>query len=179
MLERNFAEQPVSPQNLSEWRNSDKGYKAWLRRRERLATTKSLANYSLQLAESGKSLLDGNAAILGGQLMEVFESIDIETQKTLLKEKPENLTGMILALAKLQDAGTQSKKLKQAERKLELAEEKFDLETQKFRRATAELFIKHCEDEAAKSIALSKQSKTIKLDRLVTHIFGRAPEEKS
>lgn len=175
VLDDYFSEQPISPQNLSEWRQG--GYQDWLRGRERIERTKELSDYSLRLAAAGGGdLMATTASIAGGQLLDIFESLDPEAQKTLLLEKPETYIDLLDKLAKLQKSGAESRRAAQAEKAAQLAEQKLDLEIAKFQRTTAELFIKYCEDKRAKEIALSPAANEIKMPELIRYIFGEKPE---
>ncbi len=68
ILDDYFGEEPVTPQNLSEWRKG--GFQDWLRRREEVERIKDLSEYCLRLGDAaGGSISDGSAAILGGKIM--------------------------------------------------------------------------------------------------------------
>lgn len=175
VLDEHFSEQPISPQNLSEWRQG--GYQDWLRGRERIERTKELSDYALRLAEAGGGdLMATTASIAGGQLLEIIESLDPAAQKDLIAEKPQTYIALLDKLARLQKSGAEARRAAQAERAAQLAEQKLELEVAKFQRTTAELFIKYCEDERAKEIALSPESNDTKMPELIRYIFGDKPE---
>lgn len=182
VLDQHFAEQPVSPQNLSEWRQG--GYQEWLDRREQLDRTKELSDYAAQLATSHRDAAGGNAAIVGGQLLEIFESLDVQAQKELLKEKPGNYVFLIDALARLEksqadrvkaEAGRDMVKIQQ--RRAEQAEEKLRLEREKHEVKTCELFLKFYDDRKAAEIVEGKANRQVKLEQLRLHIFGAPPDQ--
>ena len=97
VLDEHFNEEPVSAQNLTEWRQG--GYLDFKRRLEQIERTKQLSGYAVKLAEHGQAYA-GNVAIVGGQLLEIFESLDVEEQKTLLKEKPATYIALVDVLAR-------------------------------------------------------------------------------
>lgn len=172
ILDRHYGEEPISAQNISNWKNSEDGYQRFLARRENLQNIKQLTEYSLKLADQGRDLFAASSSILGGQLLEIFESVDVQTQKDLLKTDPTILLKLVQSLTSLQSSTTEATKLKHAERRIEQAEQKLDLEIKKFRRGTAEQFLKWYEDKRAKEIASGSQSKDVKMDQLVEMFFG-------
>lgn len=177
VLEDYFGEQPVSPQNLTEWRQG--GYQEWLDRRDQLDTTKGLADYSLELASrNGGNTTDGATAIAGGQLLMIFESLDVAAQKKLLTDKPGTYLGLIDALARLQKSQADAEKARQSkrvveqnDRKLDQTERKLQLEEDKFQRTTAEKFLKFYQDKRAAEIAEGKGAKDVKIEELRKLMF--------
>ena len=157
-------EEQITPQNLSVWR--DGGYADWLRRRERVAGTKELAKFAFELAKAaGSSLSDGAAAIAGGKILEMMESLN--------EENIGKLTASLAALrsseAAALNAKTNSARLAQKDRQL-------DLDEKKFQRGTAELFIKWARQPEAQAILGSGDTQTVQMDKLVQLFFGSAPE---
>src|SRR4051812_37160211 len=62
VLNDHWREEPVSAQNISEWRQG--GYQDWLDRLEKVESLKVLSDYSLKLAQaSGGSISEGALAI--------------------------------------------------------------------------------------------------------------------
>ena len=186
ILDQYFHEEPISPQNLSEWRLG--GYHEHLERKEQLDRTKGLAEYSSQLASrNGGNTTEGATAIAGGQLLMIFESLDVEAQKKLLLEKPETYLGLVDALARLQKSQADAEKGRQAgrvveqnNRRLEQNDRKLALEEKKFQRTTAELFLKFYQDKKAVEIAEGKGKTDVKIEQLRLLMFhGDGPEETS
>lgn len=176
VLDDYFSEQPISPQNITEWRQG--GYRDWLRTRERIERTKELSDYALQLAAAGGGdLMATSASIAGGQILEILEDLDPEAQKALILEKPETYLNLLDKLARLQKSGADARRAAQAEQAAQLAEQKLELEIKKFQRTTAELFIKFCQDERAREIALRPVAHDIKMPELIRHIFGERPDD--
>jgi hypothetical protein len=177
ILDEQFGEEPVNRQNLTEWRQG--GYQDFLKRREQLERTKHLAGYAAELAERGQGTAGGNVAIVGGQLLEIFESLNVDEQKTLLKAKPETYLALVEVLAKLEksqadrvkaEAGRDMVEIQR--RRADQAEAKLKLEQQRFQRQTAELFLKFYEDRRAQEIAEGKGKTSMKVEQLRLHMFG-------
>lgn len=162
VLDDHFGEEPVTPQNLSEWKTG--GYQEWLSRRERVENLKTLSAYAMDLAKAGGSVTEGAAAIAGGRILELLETLE-----------EEKLGHFVSALASLRNseatalnAQTQQKRLAQKERELKLAEKRFQ-------RETAELFLKWHANEKAREIAESGSRKEVQMDLLVELMFGKRP----
>lgn len=176
VLDEYFGEQPVNDQNITEWRKG--GYQKWLDRREQLETTKQLADYSLKLAE-GMSPSEGAARIAGGQLLMIFEDLDVEAQRTLLREKPGTYIALLDALARVKKSEADAEKARQAkrvadqnDRKLEQNERKLALDEKRFQVRTAELFLEWFDNETAKRIAEGKAARSVKIEQLREAMFG-------
>lgn len=176
VLDEYFGEEPVKPQNLTEWRQG--GYKDFLARGEQLDRTKSLAGFAAKLAANGQGTSGGNVAIVGGQLLEIFESLNVEEQKTLLKSKPETYLGLVECLAKLEKSQADRIKAEAGRDMVDIqrrravqAEEKLKLEQQKFARQTAELFLKFYEDKRAREIVEKKGPRTAQIEQLRQLMF--------
>lgn len=184
VLDEYFREEPISPQNLSEWRQG--GYQEWLERLEQVDRTKELAAYGLKLAQQNNGgAADGAAAILGGQFLEIFESLDIERQRALLKEKPQTYPELVAALAKFESAQAKKEVVKQNKTKLEqngeklaLDRERHQLDKARFERTTCELFLKFYADKKAADIAEGKAKKEVKIEQLRLLMFGEKPGAK-
>jgi hypothetical protein len=164
ILDQLWGEEPVTAQNLSEWRQG--GYQDWLARREREESIKILADYSLKLAKSsGGSITEGAAAIAGGKILELLE------QATEGKADYE----LLEALSLLRRTEIAQQRTNQRSIVLQQRDRQLLLEEKRFQRQTAELFIKWHTDKRATEIAEGKDSKEIKTDKLVQLIFGDKP----
>lgn len=177
VLDEHFREEPVTEQNLSEWRKG--GYQKWLARREQIETTKQLADYSLKLAE-GMSPTEGAARVAGGQLLMIFEELDIEAQRTLLKEKPGTYIALLDVLARVKKSEADALKAREAgrandlnARRLEQNDRKLALDEKRFEVRTCELFLDWCNNEQAKRIATSSEKKEVKLEQLRLAMFPK------
>jgi len=176
VLDELFGEEPVKPQNLSEWRKG--GFQDYKRRLEQIERTKALSAYAAKLSAGSRDAAGGNAAIVGGQLLEIFESLDIEKQKDLLHEKPAVYIALVDVLARLEksqadrikaEAGRdmvdiQRQRADQAEAKLKLEREKHEVKT-------CEAFIKFYADKRAKEIVEGKGAKPVKVEGLRQLMF--------
>ena len=112
----------------------------------------------------GGNLGDGAAAVAGGKILEALEAAEVD-----------DVLPLSMALAKLRDsdarvsaAKTMRARLAQKDRELALAE-------QRFQRQTAELFLKWFDQEAARRIAEGRESKQVKMDKLIDMMFGQRP----
>jgi len=160
ILDEYFDENPVSAQNLSEWRHG--GYQDWLRRNERVENLKDLSNMALKLAEAnGGNIADGSAAIAGGRIMEILENAADGDLDPLIKS---------LTLLRLGD--TEKAKIELRKRNLDQRDQVIDLHRKKFQRETAELFLKWYDSKKAKEIVESRGSNAEKIEALGQHIFG-------
>lgn len=177
VLDEYFNEQPISAQNLTEWRQG--GYQDWKKRREQLDRTKGLAAFTAELiGNNGGNTTKGATAIAGGQLLEIVESLDVETQKKLLLEKPGTYIEFVGALAKLTKSQADVEKAEQAKRVVEQNDRKLDqndrklaLEEQRFQRTTAEKFLAFYQDKRAAEIAEGKGAKDVKIEELRQLMF--------
>lgn len=161
MLDEYFGEEPVTPQNLSEWRVG--GYKEWLDRREKVEDTKSLAGFAAKMAEAaGGNLTDGSAAILGGKFLEALEAADANT----------DLGAITKAIVSLRSTDLEARKATQRDRLLEQKERTVALAEKQFQIRTAETFLKFYEDKRAQEIAEGKGKRDAKVDQLRLLMFG-------
>ena len=179
VLDQHYREEPVSAQNISSWKNSKNGYQKFLRRKERVADVKQLTEYSMELADNGRDLFAASSSIVGGQLLEIFESLDIEAQKQMLENDPKVMIDLISALTSLQQGSVSAAKLKHAEERLRQTEQRLELEVEKFHRDTAKQFLKFYEDKKAKEIASSAGTEDAKVGDLVQLFFGKPPEKEA
>ncbi len=172
ILDLYFGEEPVTPQNLSEWRKG--GYAAWLKRRERVAELKELSAYALKLGEAaGGSVTDGSAAILGGRILEKIE-------KALAEGDDETITGLVEPVVALRRADLEARKARQRDRQLDQKEREVSLSEKQFQVRTCELFVRWAEDKRAIEIAASKDKSEVKVEKLRQLMFhgideGEAP----
>ena len=181
ILDELWGEEPISPQNLSEWRQG--GYQDFKKRLEQIERTKQLSGYAVNLAAKGQGVNAGNVAIVGGQLLEIFESLDVEEQKALLKAKPATYILLLDSLAKLEksqadrikaEAGRDMVEIQK--RRAEQAEAKLKLETAKFQRQTAEMFLEFYENKRAKEIIAGKGTHDFKIEQLRLEMFPKPNE---
>ena len=164
VLDEHFHEEPITSQNLSEWRGG--GYQDWIERRERVDNLRLLTEYALELAKAGGSVSEGAAAVAGGKILEFLESADKQT-----------IEGLSLSLAKLRDSEAKLLAARTAEANLARKDRQLDLDEQRFKRATAEMFLKL--SEAARqelcSIAAVDEPKKVKMPKMIQLLFGERP----
>jgi len=155
-----FGEEPVTPQNLSEWRNG--GFRDWLARREKVDHLRDLAKFALELGQAaGGSIGDGTAAIAGGRIMTMLESAADDDMGALVKS---------LFLLR---AGDQEKvKIEIRKKVLEQRDQVIDLSRKKFQRTTCELFLKWYDNKKARDVVESRASNDEKLEQLGQVMFG-------
>ncbi|HRI81625.1 MAG TPA: hypothetical protein PLF88_04255 [Opitutaceae bacterium] len=177
VLDEHFNEEPVSAQNLTEWRQG--GYLDFKRRLEQIERTKQLSGYAVKLAEHGQAYA-GNVAIVGGQLLEIFESLDVEEQKTLLKEKPATYIALVDVLARLEKSQADRIKAEAGrdmveinKQRAEQAEAKLKLEREKHEVKTCELFLKFYADKKTREIAEGRGTREVKMEQLRLHFFPK------
>ncbi len=162
VLDQHFGEEPISPQNLSEWRQG--GYQDWLSRRDRVENLKILSSYAMDLAKAGGSVTEGAAAIAGGRILELIESLPADQ----LGRYVSALAALRSSEASATQARTQQARLAQKDRELALAEARFQ-------RQTAELFLKWYADQQARQIAESRADAGDKAAQLIQLMFGDKP----
>jgi hypothetical protein len=160
VLDKYFHEQPISPQNLSEWRQG--GYQDWLKRQEEVERLKDLSDHALRLGQAaGGNISDGSAAIAGGRLMATLEGLE-----------GKELADAIYALSALRMGDQEKEKIQIRREVLRQREEIIDLKRKEFQRKTCELLIKYSEDKRAKDILESRASNSEKIEQLGQAIFG-------
>jgi hypothetical protein len=167
ILDEHFGEEPITPQNLSEWRQG--GYADWLARREKIAATKELAGYAARLgAAAGGDLTEGGAAILGGKLLEALEGAT----------EGEELRGLADVLVALRRTDLEARKARQRDTLLEQNERKVSLSEKQFEARSCELFIEWAKNKQALDIAQGPEPKAVQMEQLHLLIFGRPPADE-
>lgn len=164
VLDTHFGEEPISPQNLSEWRGG--GYQDWIQKRERVENMKSLSSYAFEMAKAGGSVSDGAAAVAGGKILEMLEDADEKT-----------IEGLALSIAKLRDADAKLVRAQVAVRNADQKNEQLQLDKLKFQRTTAEMFLKWAKSPEALAIIGGGETKTVQMEKLVQLMFGERPSE--
>jgi hypothetical protein len=164
ILEELFAGEPVTDQNLSNWRLG--GYAEWQQRRERIDETRELAKFAADLARSkGGTLSDAGAAILAGKLLGTIEGLASAV------DDPEKLSLIAGALATLRAGDHTAEKIRQMQVKLGQAAEMIALERHKFQRQTCGLFLKWAEEQRATEILAGPGTNAEKIERLGKLMF--------
>jgi len=155
-----FGEEPITPQNLSEWKKG--GYQEWVRRQDRVENIKDLSQMALKLAQAnGGNIADGSAAIAGGRIMEILETAADGDLDPLIKS---------LTLLRLGD--TERAKIDLRKRNLDQRDQVIDLAKKKFQRETATLFLKWYGDKKVKETVESRATNADKIEKLGKTLFG-------
>lgn len=164
VLDAHFKEEPITSQNLSEWRGG--GYQEWMAKRERVENTKILSAYALELAQAGGSISEGAAAVAGGKILEFLETAD-----------DKKIEGLALSIAKLRDSEAKMLAARTAHANLARKDRQLDLDEKRFQRASAEMFLKL--SEAARlelcAIAASDEPRKTKMPKMIQLMFGARP----
>jgi hypothetical protein len=160
VLDERFGEEPVTPQNLSEWRQG--GYEEWLQRREQVQRLGELAKFASELGQAaGGNLTDGSAAIIGGKILERLETAESDEIGELTK-----------ALVALRGTDLEARKAQQRERLLDQKQRLVELSEKQFQLRSADLFLKWYEDRRAAEIAEGKAKRDVKIEQLRLLMFG-------
>lgn len=160
ILDEYFGEEPIKPQNISEWRKG--GYQDWLKRQEQVEHTKDLADHALKLGEAaGGNISDGSAAIAGGRIMALLENAADDDLGDLVKS---------ITLLRLGDS--EKAKLDLRRQTVKQRDEVIGLAKKKFQRDTCALFVKWSKDDRAKKILESRATNSEKIEQLGQAIFG-------
>lgn len=166
ILDEYFGEEPVTAQNLSEWRGG--GYLDWIGRNEKIEQTKSLAAYAASLATAaGGNLTDGSAAIIGGKILEALDAAEDGT----------DLSQLTKALVALRGTDLEARKAEQRERYLQQKERQVALSEKQFQVRSCETFLKWYDDERARRIVEGKAKRSVKIEQLRLEMFGDAPQQ--
>lgn len=183
MAER-FDGEPVSDQNLSNWRTG--GFLKWQADRDEIEGMRELAQLSQEIADAaGLSVIDGTASVAAGLVLKTLRQAhqaattspqpadpDADpSQAEALTLNPKLLDG----IAKLQAAATMRKKLDLDERKVGQKDRALDLAEAQYQRRYALDFIQHAADEEARKIATGSGTQEHKAAALIKHFFGEMP----
>lgn len=172
VLDERFCEEPISAQNLSEWRMG--GYQDFLQRREQIEKTKSLSTYALSVAKaSGGNISDGAAAILAGQILELIEAGPVKVIEDGEEREVFDVAGFTKAIVALRSTDLDARKVNQRERFLDQKERQVSLAEKQFQVRSAELFLKFYEDKRAKEIVESNSTKEFKIEQLRLAMFPK------
>lgn len=174
---RLFEGEPISPQNLSNWRAG--GFEKWKSEQRAIRRTKELAAHSYELAKaSGGNLSEGALAQFTGEIMELVEDISTlrESGAGLEDVDPKLLTSInkSLVAARARELETQALELKrrqvqQKDAEIALAQDKFELQY-------VAKFIEHAANQRAHEIATSAEPKEVKMEQLRLLLFGQKPQ---
>jgi hypothetical protein len=160
VLDLYFGEEPVTVQNLSEWRKG--GFQDWLSKQEEIDRIRELSAYALKLGEAaGGNISDGSAAIAGGRLMGELEGL---TGK--------DLANAIYALTALRSTDQEKEKIAIRRETLKQRDQVITLAQKKFQRDTCALFLKWSKDKRAQDVVESRSNNAEKIESLGKLVFG-------
>lgn len=174
VLERSFDGEPISDQNLTNWRQG--GFLDWCHANEESDRLKGLAEFSLKLVEStGLKISDGAAAIAAGKILERIEDeTDPETVDMLIKQ----LATIRAGDHAVHDGQRKDRKLQLDIAKKELKEREVVLQEDKFRRLLCEKILEAAASKEIQAILSSSKPKAVKLEQIRLSLFGEdAPDE--
>lgn len=175
ILNRSFAGEDVSDQNLTNWRQG--GYLDWCQQQAEADRLQDLAELSVTLVErTGLVLTDGAAAIAAGNLLSQIEcETDPEVQDMLIKQ----LATLRAGDHAVRDGKRKDRKLQLDEEKARLKKREVLLAEDKFRRLLCEKLLEAATSKEVQKIVQSDSPKTIKLEQLRLAIFGEEEPDDS
>lgn len=167
VLDEYFGEEPVSPQNISEWRKG--GYRDWLKRRRRVTDLKALSTYAVKIADAAGGNITGAArSILAGNIMEMLENLDGTDTLALVKA----VTALSLGDSAATKAEIAKAKLALDRRRAGQKDQELELARDKFEAQTVTQFLKWAKSPEAQAILESGKTKTVQMAELRQLFFG-------
>lgn len=171
-LRRHFNGDPITDQNLTNWRQG--GYADWLARRERVAKLRAVMESTVEYARAGNhAMSEGVAALVAGQMVEVVEEV-IDAGADL-----ERMAAVSEVVSKMRRDDHDARRVRNDEAKVEMAREKLTLDErtlalaeQKHRHQVVQEFIKWVADDEARRIATGPGESSEKLQALGQRMFG-------
>jgi hypothetical protein len=166
---------PVTAQNLSEWRRG--GYRIWQRRREKSQHLQSLTSWAASMADqiSAKKLSDAGRVILAGNILEVMEGMEAQ----------ESVEAMADAFAKIASSVDSSEmveinrdKLELRKDQHELASSRHDLDREKFEILAVQKFREWAENSDALAVLKSGEPEADQIKQLRAIMFGPAAADQ-
>lgn len=168
--------EPITEQNLSDWRKS--GYAEWVARRERVENLKTLSAFGFDLAKNGGGLADGAAAIVSGHILEALEqgaNLAVTGGGEDSEQDPAaGLAKMASAIASLQGAQVARGKLELEKKNAARKDAELNLSREKFQKQTVGQFLKWARTPEAAKILESGQPKHVQMSLLRDLMFGDA-----
>lgn len=179
IVEERWDNKKVSESNLSEWRLG--GFQEWVKQNERVDAIKTLADYSLKLAQAaGGSMSQGMAAIAGGRILQLLERVADGETPTMVQSvdgEPAGELPIEFNLEKLVNAVATIGHVEVAHKKESRQGKALDLDVQRFRRQTGEYFRKFYKNERAREIMERKGADPeVQVQDLVKVMFGERPK---
>lgn len=173
--DRDFEGVPASPQNLSEWKLG--GWKDWRTLRDRADGLESLSSVAVNIAKAGGRISDGLAAMIGGHIMEAFETIIHADEGD---ETPDDPVGRIdklsSAVKKIRDGDVAVARLDLDKDKADQSRERLNLDRKKFETQTVTKFLEFAKKPEAIAILNSGKTNSLKMAELRALMFGKVKE---
>jgi hypothetical protein len=141
-LDKYFAGEAVSEQNLSNWRLG--GFVDWQRQREAVTQTRERSAYAVQLARaSGGNLTEGAAAIAAGQLLDIMEMLPrFDVNEAMDPEKmalaAEAFKDFSTSIATLRSGDHDKERIRQRDEITALMKSRFEQQLTEYRDKVAE-----------------------------------------
>ena len=161
IIDRDYEGVPVSDQNLSVWRET--GFFRYQEENTRLHELKERVAFSKKMAGSAREIFAGSAAVGGGVIMDVMESLDPDAIKSILAENPENFVAVMRAFAAMSKAQMDQDRTALAKEKHAQSGEKLSFDREKFETAQAAAVLKHAQSKAVQDIAKGSGSNAAKI----------------
>jgi hypothetical protein len=159
VIQAEFNGDLVTPQNLSDWRKG--GYQDWISERQEIAETKELAVLATQIADGlGGSVSDATAAIFAGRLLPLLRHNDDP-------EVLASFSAALNALTQVDRTKLERRKADQRDSIIKQKDETLELEKRKFRLKLAEALVDYIDNERARQIAASPDSRQDKVKALL------------
>lgn len=175
ILERHFAGEPITEQNLSNWRQG--GYLDWCNHQSEADRLQSLAELSIRLVEAtGLQITDGAAAIAAGNILSQLETgTDPEVQHQLVQQ----LAALRSGDHWVREGHRRDRKLALQEAQSRLKEREVILAEEKFRTMLLEKLIETAKRPEVQAILNSGKPRAVQMDQLRLAIFGGTEEEEA
>jgi len=182
---KHFGGEPISPQNLSAWRQGQ--YARWLKQCQTEQRIREQSEFYRRVAEaSGGNLAEGVLAELTGKMVTLSEAIETFVESADDGDEGQDRGKAAAGLAELVSAVSthvfrargrelETIESRRKEREMQQRERELALKETKFQRDTAELFDKFYNDKRAQEIMASKSDKAVRMESLVNLIFGPKP----
>jgi len=163
ILAASFSGEPISDQNLSNWRTG--GYQDWLKQEDRMEQIRAMSELAADMAAaSGTSTADSACEIAGGRILEVLESLP-----------QDDLAKILPALTALRNAQTAKLRAEIDNKRAGVSAEALALERQKWSYRAAETLLDAITDRMsrAQEIASSNVGRSEKIAALVNEFLDQ------
>lgn len=172
ILDERWAEQPITPQNLSEWKAG--GYQIWLRNREKGEHLRKLTDWAYTLTDqvAVEKLTGAAQAIMAGNLLEVMETMDSEEAMGLI----EALAGVTLSVDRTQKNEIARSKLELSREQIQIRKDEAALNREKFEVLAVKKFLEWQGTPEARAIIDSGKPQRVQTQELLKLFWGTAPD---